>query len=273
MDFYGSLPSGDYLLLVIDQYSRSPEEEVVQSTKASCVIPKLDRIFAVHGIPSVIKTANAPPFNGGEQKRYVFKLTFSTPLWPQGNAEAERFMQPLAKVLKTAKITQRPWKEELQRFLFQYRTTPHCSTSVPRAELLFNRTVQGQLPTLTNRKVVNRHKEARQNEKKTQEYNERYNNRKNDVRKSDVKVGHNVLVRQHHKNVVTKREHSRVTARNDCGHVITRHVSHFKLIPKQQQRIDSDDSDQEDTKHDPPGPNAENRDVSEEALNLKNHHH
>ena len=70
MDFYGPLPSGDFLLLLIDRYSRFPEEEVVQSTKASCVIPKLDRIFAVHGIPSVIKTANVPPFNEEEQKRY-----------------------------------------------------------------------------------------------------------------------------------------------------------------------------------------------------------
>ena len=121
MDFYGSLPSGDYLLVVIDRYSRSPEEGVVRSTKASCVVPKLDRIFAVHGIPIVIKTANAPPFNGEEYKRYGealgIKLTFSTPLWAQGNAEAERFIQLLAKVLKTAKITQRPWKEELQWFL------------------------------------------------------------------------------------------------------------------------------------------------------------
>ena len=67
---YGPLPSGDYLLLVIDRYSRSPEEEVVRSTKASCVIPKLDIIFAVHGIPIVIETANVPPFNGEEYKRY-----------------------------------------------------------------------------------------------------------------------------------------------------------------------------------------------------------
>ena len=70
MDFYGPLPSGEFLLVVIDRYSRSPEEEVVRSTKASCVIPKLDRIFAVHGIPIVIKTANPPPFNGEEKKRY-----------------------------------------------------------------------------------------------------------------------------------------------------------------------------------------------------------
>jgi len=251
----------------------------VRSTKASCVIPKLDRIFAVHGIPSVIKTDNGPPFNGEEYKRYGealgIKLKFSTPLWPQGNAEAERFMQPLAKVLKTAKITQRSWKQELQRFLLQFRTTPHCSTGEPPAELLFNRTVQGQLPTLVNRKVVNRHKEARQNEQKRQEYNERYTNNKNGVKKSELKVGDNVLVRQQRENkltshfnptpyVVAKREHTQITARNAFGHVITRHVSYFKLIPKQEP-TDSDESDHEDVRPDNLGQNAENRNGNEVA--------
>ena len=278
MDFYGPLPSGDYLLVVIDRYSRFPEVEVVRSTKAQCVIPKLDRIFAVHGIPSVIKTDNGPPFNGEEYRWYGealgIKLKFSTLLWPQGNAEAERFMKPLAKVLKTAKITQRPWKQELQRFLLQCRTTPHCSTGVPPAELLFNRTVQGQLPTLVNRKVLNRHKEALQNEQKRQEYNEIYTNKKNGVKKSEVKVGDNVLVRQQRKNkltshfnptpyVVTKREHTRVTARNTFGHVITRYVSHFKLI----EPTDSDESDHEDVRPGNPGQNTENSNGNEEVVN------
>ena len=102
LDFYGPLPSGDYLLVVIDRYSRFPEVEIVQSTKASAVIPKLDKIFATHGIPSTVKTDNGPPFNGEEYSRYLTALgitpKFSTPLWPQGNAEAERFMQPLALV-------------------------------------------------------------------------------------------------------------------------------------------------------------------------------
>ena len=273
MDFYGPLPSGEYLLVVIDRYSRFPEVEVLRSTKASSVIPKLDKIFAVHGIPRIIKTDNGPPFNGEEYRRYGealgIDLKFSTPLWPQGNAEAERFMQPLAKALKTAKIAHRPWQQELQRFLLQYRTTPHCSTGVPPAELLFNRTVQGQLPILVKRTVVNRHKEARQNEKKRQEYNEKYANNKSGVKKSDLKVGDNVLVRQERKNkltshfnptpyVVTKREQSRVTARNARGHVITRNVSHFKLIPKPKQ-TDSDESDYEDREHIPDNENTENR--------------
>ena len=154
MDFYRPLPSGDYLLVVIDRCSRFPEVEIVKSTKASIVIPKLDRIFSVHGIPDVIKTDNGPPFNGEENyvKTLGIKLELPTPLWPKGNAEAERFMQPLCKALKTAKIEQRPWRQELNRFLLQYRTTPHCSTRVPPAELLFNRVVKGQL--LVRRKAT-----------------------------------------------------------------------------------------------------------------------
>ena len=66
MDFYGPLPSGEYLLVVIDRYSRFPEVEIVKSTKASIIILKLDRIFSVHGIPNVIKTDNGSPFNGEE---------------------------------------------------------------------------------------------------------------------------------------------------------------------------------------------------------------
>ncbi len=72
-------------MVVIDRYSRVPEVEVVRSPKASSVIPKLDRIFAVHGFPRVIKTDNGPPFNGEEYRRYGealrIPLKFSTPLW------------------------------------------------------------------------------------------------------------------------------------------------------------------------------------------------
>ena len=149
--------------------------EVVYSTRASAVIPKLDKIFAVHGIPNVIISDNGPPFNGIDYKRYLETLgitpKFSTPLWPQGNAQAERFMKCLGKVLQTAKMQNRPRKQELSRFLLQYRTTPHSSTGVPPSQLLFNRNVQGVLPVLCKNNIVNRHEEAREKESKRQEYN------------------------------------------------------------------------------------------------------
>ena len=59
-DFYGPLPSGEYLLIVLDRYSRYPEVEIVRSTKASSIIPKFDKIFATHGIPITMTTDNGP---------------------------------------------------------------------------------------------------------------------------------------------------------------------------------------------------------------------
>ena len=243
LDFYGPLPSSEYLLVVVDRYSRFPEVEIVKSTKATTVIPKLDKIFATHGIPTTVKSDNGPPFNGEEYSRYLkalgIKPEFSTPLWPQGNAEVERFMQPLGKTLKAAKIEGRPWQQELNRFLLQYRTTPHSTTGVPPAELLFNRTVKGKLPVLQKRNIINRHRQARQNEESKKEYNKKYADNKRNVKKSDIKVGDRVLVKQQKQNkltsqysevpyTITNRQHSRVTARNKYGHIITRNVSHFK---------------------------------------------
>ena len=72
--FYGPLPTGEYLLVVIDRYSRFPEVEIVSSTKASVVIPKLDRKFAVHGIPAIVRSDNGPPFNREDYFRYLQAL-------------------------------------------------------------------------------------------------------------------------------------------------------------------------------------------------------
>ena len=63
-DFYGPIPySEQYLLVVVDTYSKFPEIETVTSTLAKAIISTLDRIFASHGIPQQLKIDNGPPFN------------------------------------------------------------------------------------------------------------------------------------------------------------------------------------------------------------------
>ena len=179
VDFYGLLPSGEYFLVVIDRYSRYPEVEIIRSTKASVVIPKLDKIFAMHGIPSIVKADNGLPFNSDDFERYLNTLETerepSTPEWPQCNAEVERFMQPLGKAVKTAHVEGRAWQQELYQFLLQYCTTPHTTSQVPPSELLFKRVIRGRLPILNKNKFVNRHDEARENEAKKQVYNKQRN--------------------------------------------------------------------------------------------------
>ena len=167
IDFQGPLPSRDYLLVVKDRYSRFPEVEIVRSTKASVMIPKLDKIFSVRGIPETVKTNNGPEFFSNDLDRYLKTLGITyepyKPRWPQENGEVERFNRSLGKASHTAFTEGKVWKQELYRFLLQYCTTPHSTTKVAPCELMFNRSVRGKLPSLEQKLVLNMHKEAREN--------------------------------------------------------------------------------------------------------------
>ena len=123
LDFLGPIPTGEYLLVVMDSYSRFSEVEIVTSTAATTVIPKLDSIFSRQGIPELKKSDNSPPFNGTEFDKLSHHLGFYhrkiTPIWQQANGEVERFMAPLMKAIRVAHIEQRRWKLELYKFLRQ----------------------------------------------------------------------------------------------------------------------------------------------------------
>jgi len=152
VDFAGPFPSGDYALVVIDEYSRFPEVEIVTSTSAKTVIPRLDAIFARQGIPAVVKTDNGPPFNGNEFKAFSDNLGFKhrriTPLWPEANGSVERFMETLNKHVRVSSVDNSNWKTTLHQFLRQYRATPHSSTKVSPFEALTGRKMNCGLPTL-----------------------------------------------------------------------------------------------------------------------------
>ena len=76
IDFIGPFPTGESLLVVMDDYSRFPEVEIVHSTSSNTVIPKLDAMFARQGIPSELRSDNGPPFNGGEFASFASYLGF-----------------------------------------------------------------------------------------------------------------------------------------------------------------------------------------------------
>ena len=109
--------AGHYVLVVIDDYSRSPEVEIVHSTFAKVVLPKLDRIFATYGVSKVVKSDNGPPFNGHEFARFADYLGFKhrkiTTLWPEVNGEVERFIKTFGMVLRTTSN----WKQQTYQFL------------------------------------------------------------------------------------------------------------------------------------------------------------
>eukprot|EP00794_Sanderia_malayensis_P001428 gene1428-biopygen1178 len=243
IDFCGPFPTGHYILVVIDVYSRYPEIELLKSTPAQRVIPKLDIIFARHGIPEKVTTDNGPPFNGKEFKTYMTELGIkynpSTPLWPQGNAEVESFNKPLEKAIRAAHIEGRPWQQALAKFLPNYRSSPHSMTKVPPAEMLFNRQIRGRLPVLHNRhQIVDRHQEARNNQEANKEKSRNYANQRRHAKQSNLHVGDTVLVKKPKANKlstnfdplpykITDITGTRITAERD-GHKIVRNASFFQ---------------------------------------------
>ena len=82
----------------------------------SAVRPKLEKVFAIHGIPDFVKSDNSPPFDRhafedyAKEKGFIHKHV--TPLWPEANRTVERFMQPLVKSARASAVAGRNWKKQ-----------------------------------------------------------------------------------------------------------------------------------------------------------------
>ena len=134
---------------------------------------------------------------------------------------------------------------------------PHCTTKVAPSELLFNRTVRGKLPSLEKKLVVNRQKEARENETKSQAYHKSYADNRRNGEESSIKVGDTVLVKQKRQNkftsrfnktpyVVIYRKRTQVIAENNQKHRVKRNVSHFKKFENRNEGLEQAESELED---------------------------
>ena len=135
-----------YALVVIDDYSIFPEVEIVHSTSAKAVLPKLDHIFAACGVPQVVKSDNGPPFNGHEFGQSAYYLGFEhhkvTPLWPEANGEVECLMKTFGTVLRTTSNWKHYWCCSRHR--------PHWKTNQDQAALPCCCSMQNKFETSTN---------------------------------------------------------------------------------------------------------------------------
>lgn len=264
VDFAGPFPSGDYLMVVIDEYSRFPEVEILTSVSARAVIPKLDAIFARQGIPDVVKSDNGSPFNSLEFKKFAeylgFQLRRITPYWPKANGEVERFMRTLGKCVKSSCVEGKNWKQELWKFLRQYRATPHTTTDISPSEALNQRKLKISLPEpshpihLKSPKITQATMVLKDVSRKSAMKN--YADKKGSAKENLIKPGDVVLVKQPKKNklstpfnpsplVVEKKKGTMVTAHNKSKSV-TRNSSQFKLIPKHLMKSEPPDEQAEE---------------------------
>ena len=242
-DFCGPYPSGDYCLVVIDDYSRFPVVEIIKSTSTSSVIPVLDKIFATHGQPETLKTDNGPPFQSAEFKKFMMYSGINhrkiTPLWPRANGLVENFMKPLNKAIKTAAVQGKSWKQELYKFLRNYRATPHVTTNIPPAVALYGRNIRTLIPEILAPTTDKGMQLRDRSQKVKQKF---YAEKRLCQRKPhDINVGDTVLVRKTKENKLTpaydpqpmqviRKNGTMITAGNSSIRR-TRNMSHFKRVP------------------------------------------
>jgi len=102
----------------------------------------------------------------------------------------------MCKLIHTSIAEGKNAKEELYKYLLQYRATPHSTTEKSPAEMLFNRKLQTKLPQLTVRTETDEQKETRQihDNKKLQQ--KRYFDKRKNTKPKDINIGDEVLLKQ-----------------------------------------------------------------------------
>ena len=179
--------------------------DIVRSTSAATIMPHLDRIFATHGIPTVLRSDNGPPFTSHEFKMYMEENGIEhqkiTPLWLQANSEAESFIKPLTKAVRSAHTEGKQWTKHLYKFLLNYRTTPHSTTGYAPATLLFNRAVCNKLPQITSPESSTNQQVKENDEKAKSKMKEKTDARRR-AKPLNLEIGDLVLVRQQKRNKI-----------------------------------------------------------------------
>jgi len=72
----GPLPSGDHLLVIIDDYSRYPVVDVISSTSTEFILPFINKTLCQFGIPETIRTDNGAAFISREFAQYADYMGF-----------------------------------------------------------------------------------------------------------------------------------------------------------------------------------------------------
>lgn len=152
IDLLGPMPTGEYILVVVDYYSRYYEAEITTSVSTRRIIDLLEKMFAQHGLPLTITSDNGPQFRAEVFEDFLKEKGIThrkvTPLYAQANGEVERQNRSMLKSMKIAQAEGKNWRKELVTYLGAYRSTPHSITGKPPGELLFGRSIRTKLPEI-----------------------------------------------------------------------------------------------------------------------------
>ena len=209
----------------------------------------MEEVFTTHGLPLSVTSDNGPQFRSDVFERYLENCGVehrkTTPLWPQANGEVERQNRSLLKRMRIAQAEGKDWKKEVRKYLVACWSTPHTTTGVSPAELLFGRKMRTKLPELREEVIAT---EVRDRDSGMKAKAKMYADNKRNAKHSDLSPGDKVLVKQDRQNklstpfspepheVVTKTGNS-VVIESPEGIQLKRttHVKKYERLPLEQE--------------------------------------
>jgi len=105
-------------------------------------------------------------------------------------------MASIAKLVHASLAEGKDPKIEIQRFLMNYRNTPHSSTGYTPSRLLMGRVIKTKLPTLIPKATGKAHAMARKKNKEAKQKAKEYADKRRRAKERQVKVGDKVLFAQ-----------------------------------------------------------------------------
>ena len=241
----------------MDYYSRRIEVDAIRATTSKVIIQRLDAQFARYGIPKTLRTDKGSNLVSEEVEDYLkemgVKHLHTTPLWPRANGEVERQNKSLLKAIRATHAKGRNWREEMNKFLMAYRSTPHSTTGKSPAELLFRRVMKTKMPKLTymEEEVEGGDQAVRDRDAQRKQTNKDYADKKLRAKERDVGEGDVVLLEQRRENKLSPayekvpykvaRYRDQVVLQSLQGVQYRRYLQHIKAfnVPEKEEQVAS----------------------------------
>ena len=150
VDFKGPLPASNkgnqYLLTIIDEYSRFPFAYPCKNMTSSTITQCFNHLFSIFGMPDRVHNDRGTDFLSGETQNYLLSKSIATSKTsrynPQGNGQVEKLNGTLWKAIQVSlhsrKMKLSEWECVLPDALHSIRSLLCTSTNTTPHERMFN---------------------------------------------------------------------------------------------------------------------------------------
>ena len=141
---------GKHLLVLIDYRSCYPVREKLKKISSTTIINAVTKIFAIFGFHKTITADNGKQFPSREFRNYTLHhgipVCYVTPYWTLANGRVGHFNRTIGKAIQCYHTEGKGWRNHIQEFLLQYRTTAHTMTGVASADILLQYKIPNGIP-------------------------------------------------------------------------------------------------------------------------------